>query len=513
MSNSDKIYVTSVAVATAGNVDSGKSTFIGVLVHDELDDGRGSARKKVAVHKHEETLGKTSAISTNGVVINDNAVTLVDIPGHEKYLHTATFGLTARFVDYGFLIVSPCNGITKMTKEHLALLLYHNIPMVIVVTHIDMVPRHQYDTTIKNIDMLLNKAAGGKVICIHHINDWNDHELFNKQDLTNDDKTYIEKRKTYAITNIIKSLTNLTNGKQNDYSVISISNKTGFYFDVIREIYGLLQPRPFWNIININDNKIVRYFKSKIHDSTLFKDYVPFNGTVFYIDKEFNPPGIGLVISGIARGNQIKKNGKLYLGPFGKEFYEFNVKSMHNDLRQDIQLLDDHHRGCIAIGSIKADIKRENFRKGLVAISSNLVNNICYHFDAAILLFQKSLTLKIGYTPDIHAHTIKQTARVTHIYNNTGLYTIGDNDETHIDTTTLKPGEVGVVTFKFKYRPEFLEPYTLFAFRSGEIQGIGLVLNIKLVSDDHDAKPDHLRRKNIKRTFKKPTGMLKINNK
>ena len=36
-----------VRVAVVGNVDSGKSTMIGVLTGGDLDDGRGSARKKV----------------------------------------------------------------------------------------------------------------------------------------------------------------------------------------------------------------------------------------------------------------------------------------------------------------------------------------------------------------------------------------------------------------------------------------------------------------------------------
>jgi GTPase len=36
-----------VRVAIIGNVDSGKSTMVGVLCRSMLDDGRGSARAKV----------------------------------------------------------------------------------------------------------------------------------------------------------------------------------------------------------------------------------------------------------------------------------------------------------------------------------------------------------------------------------------------------------------------------------------------------------------------------------
>jgi hypothetical protein len=52
-----------VRVAMIGNVDSGKSTLIGVLTHASLDDGRGGARKLVLKHRHEQENGRTSAVT------------------------------------------------------------------------------------------------------------------------------------------------------------------------------------------------------------------------------------------------------------------------------------------------------------------------------------------------------------------------------------------------------------------------------------------------------------------
>ena len=46
-----------VRVAVIGNVDSGKSTMVGVLTRSMLDDGRGSARSKVFKHDHEGATG------------------------------------------------------------------------------------------------------------------------------------------------------------------------------------------------------------------------------------------------------------------------------------------------------------------------------------------------------------------------------------------------------------------------------------------------------------------------
>lgn len=51
-----------VRVAVIGNVDSGKSTLVGVLSKGIMDDGRGSARLKVFNFNHEANNGRTSSI-------------------------------------------------------------------------------------------------------------------------------------------------------------------------------------------------------------------------------------------------------------------------------------------------------------------------------------------------------------------------------------------------------------------------------------------------------------------
>ena len=68
-------------IAICGNVDSGKSTFVGVLTKGVLDNGRGSVRQKVFRHKHEMDTG------LNGVeVVGMHAA--VDITAlHDTSLH------------------------------------------------------------------------------------------------------------------------------------------------------------------------------------------------------------------------------------------------------------------------------------------------------------------------------------------------------------------------------------------------------------------------------------------
>lgn len=169
-----KISSNDIRCAVIGNVDSGKSTLVGVLTKGELDDGRGSARMKVFNYTHEAANGRTSSIGqeimgfdrTDEQVMTDRShstknsawghivtnsrklVTFIDLCGHEKYLKTTMFGLVGHLPDYGMIIVGANMGVSKMTKEHLGISLALKIPFFIVVTKIDIAPPEIYEKTL-----------------------------------------------------------------------------------------------------------------------------------------------------------------------------------------------------------------------------------------------------------------------------------------------------------------------------------------------------------------------------
>lgn len=136
-------------IAVIGNVDSGKSTIVGVLTKGVMDDGRGTARKLVFNFSHEQANGRTSSIGQeimgfdkdnkqvqlervqqnknqtwNQITQNsEKVVTFLDLCGHEKYLKTTMFGLVGLMPDYAMLVVGANMGISRMTKEHLGITL------------------------------------------------------------------------------------------------------------------------------------------------------------------------------------------------------------------------------------------------------------------------------------------------------------------------------------------------------------------------------------------------------
>jgi elongation factor 1-alpha len=495
-------YVTDVAIATSGSVNAGKSSLVGVLTSGQLDNGSGRARNTVAVHAHEVATGNTSAISTRSCVLSDlttdgdpnRAMTFVDLCGHEKYFKTTSFGISGYFPDYAFLLVGATKGVVEMTSQHLRLLVSFNIPVVIIVTRIDDCPEDSYEMTCEAISEMCQEIVGKatKALFLNGMTEYNEFLLTGMTPAVQE-KMNIAEGKIYQI---------LTRDKvrQLNFPVVTISNVNGFYLDVIKRIVARLPQRNFWSSVSekgTTNNVFVKYFMSKI-DRTLLPENYSFDGSLFYIDSVYKKE-VGLIAAGILRGNTLNQHSELFIGPFGKEFHAVRIKSFHNNVKQDIATLENHHRGCIAFVPVtaKTAITREQISKGMIMISGNFVNNLCYHFRAVITIYANSLTLKNGYSPVINMSTIRQTARL-----------ILDKPLVHEQNgekveNILVAGDVAVVTFKFKIKPEFIEPYNIFIFRSGNIHGVGMVVRPIPLSEDTDAKPDPMRVKNFRRSIKK----------
>ena len=166
-------------IAVVGNVDAGKSSMLGVLVKGDLDDGRGKARVNLFRHKHEIETGRTSSVgmeimgfdTAGQVVVSDTpgrklsweeigkrsakVITFTDLAGHERYLRTTVFGLLSSSPNYCLLMVAANNGLIGMSKEHLGIALALNVPVMVVITKIDICPPQILEQTITQITRIL----------------------------------------------------------------------------------------------------------------------------------------------------------------------------------------------------------------------------------------------------------------------------------------------------------------------------------------------------------------------
>jgi GTPase len=284
----------------------------------------------------------------------------IDLAGHEKYLKTTIFGVTGMFPDYGIVVIAANTGITKLTREHIGILLYLHIPFIITITKIDMAPKEIYQNLCNQLKKLLGKNSFNKVL--YFINNDKETDDYIKHMLGNSD--------------IIP--------------IVTISNKTGVNINNLHQILYHLPKRDKWEAIE---------------------------GSIFYIDSTFLVPGIGLVVSGTNKGNTINIKQKLYLGPFlGDEFKEVTVRSIHNSLSENIEEAPSNLQSTLAIKLLnnKDNLERHNIRKGMVLVDNldKFKGFVTKKFIAQINILHHSTTIKSGYSPVIHCGPIRQCASI-----------------------------------------------------------------------------------------------------
>lgn len=432
-----------ISIVICGPVDAGKSSLVGVLTTGELDDGRGKARRNIFNHVHEQNSGQTSCISQNIIkyikknncldllstkinrkydpkivktidmceynMYGDKIVSLIDLAGHDKYLKTTVFGITGMFPDRGIIVIGANTRITKLTKEHIGIMLHTKIPFIIVITKIDMAPDGMYLDLKKNIKKLFQKNAP------HLMPQYIEDNIITKEYIDNINNDMI-------------------------IPIISVSNKNGYMIDNFhRIIYNIPQRNKFINL--------------KQH------------GTVIYLDSHFNVTGTGLVVSGTVKDGIIRLKQKMFMGPFNGKMVPIIIRSIHNNMRDNVNMIGPNIQGCFAIRFLDTVIPRNMIRKGMVIIDSidNWKNNIVKSFIANVKILHHSSALKQGYKPLIHCGPIKQIAELSFLDDN---------------TQSMKTGDSELVRFTFVKRPEFIEENMILFFRDGATKGVGQVINV-----------------------------------
>lgn len=349
-----------IRIGVLGNVDSGKSSTIGVITKDVLDDGKGYARSLVMKHPHEKESGRTSDVSQLYVQNEGNVIDFIDLAGHEKYLKTTMHGISGYLIDYAIIVINANTGIQKMTREHLGLVLSMKIPIIVIYTKIDIAPSNVMKENLKNIEQFFEKKTKSKRISI--IND----ENF-----------------------IIKSKDLVSKYKNNDYSSVplfSISNVTGL---------GINNMKSFINSLPQLTNYESRYDKPPS----------------FIIDRKYNVSGIGLVISGVLKYGFVNKGDILHLGPFNDKYIKVSVRSIHNNFRQNINTLYAGQGGCFNIKTVntKDIIRRKMIRKGTRLVSECLTYK---RFTSKVKILHHPTTITKRYQPTIHCGPVSQCARI-----------------------------------------------------------------------------------------------------
>jgi len=436
----DNIEYVDLKIGVAGNVDAGKSTTIGTLTKGVLDDGRGKARLHVFNYKHEIDSGRTSSIGhqimgfdIDGTVINSKydkqptweeivkqsskIITFYDLAGHERYLKTTIYGLTSIYPDYCLIMIGANMGLNHMTKEHISLCLTLKIPIIFIISKIDIVPQNVLDETIQKINNII-KVGAKKVP--YHI------------------------KKSEDLVGLIRNIK-----KDTIIPVIQISNVSAFNLDLLKQML---------NILPIRNNYIQNIDKP----------------VEFLIDNTYSVLGHSTIVSGVLRSGLVKVGDQLAIGPFSDSTYRtVKVRSLHCKCKNVVEA----YAGLYICISLK-NINRNEIRKGMVVVTDNTECKIVRkEFTALVHILHSPTTIKIGYQPFVHVDQIRQSVKLIHIEKLNVNTKINNIDNVDNDDNVLRTGDRANIKFVFVAKPEYIKPDMKLIFREGKVKAVGKVIN------------------------------------
>jgi selenocysteine-specific elongation factor len=115
-------------VGTAGHIDHGKTSLVKALSGVDTDRLKEEKARGISIE-----LGYAYVPLENGDVLG-----LVDVPGHEKLIHTMAAGASG--IDFALLVIAADDGVMPQTREHLAIVQLLGIRLgAIALTKIDRV--------------------------------------------------------------------------------------------------------------------------------------------------------------------------------------------------------------------------------------------------------------------------------------------------------------------------------------------------------------------------------------
>ncbi|KAI9030371.1 GTP binding protein [Hyaloraphidium curvatum] len=415
--------VLEIRIAVVGNVDAGKSTLLGVLTKDVLDDGRGKARVNLFKHKHEIETGRTSSVGleimgfdSKGTIVTPHAlgkqratweeicavsskvISFIDLAGHERYLKTTVFGMSGSDPHFVMLMVGANSGMIGMSREHLGLALCLNLPVFVVVTKTDMAPKNVLESTLKQLHKIL-KSSGCRKLPMA-VNSMDDVLLVSSN--------FVSERIC---------------------PIFQVSNVTG---------EGLPLLKAFMNVIHSNTRG--KYDASKPAE--------------FHITDTFSVPGVGTVVSGTVMSGIVHLGDTLMLGPDSTgQFVPTQVKSIQRK-RVNVPTASAGQSASFALKRVK----RKDIRKGMVMISKSADPRATREFEAEVAVLFHSTTISNKYQAMLHSSCIRQTVKIV-----------------EMDRQVLRTGDRALIRFRFIQFPEFLRPGARILLREGRTKCVGKV--------------------------------------
>ena len=372
-----------IKIGLLGEESSGKSTLIGVLVSNLLDNGKGLARTNVFRHKHEIFSGKTSSIShqilgfdENGELTNYNnieksswsqivnksykIINFYDMAGIKfNFKKNTLITLSNDYLDYLLLVISAIDGITNKTIEFLNFGFYMKLPIITIFTKIDLIKENEIKDLIIKYKNTVTKLKNGLIPIIMKNND--DIVLFSR--------------------NIHEKNINLT---------FLISN---LKWDGINLFKSFLSTLPVNNKLEDELKQIeMEKMEFDIHETLIDNNKI--------------------ILNGIVSKGKIKSKTKYYLGPNNEG--NFKIFEIEKIICKKIEVSYSYKgQYCTIIINNQNNLIKDDIKKGMVLLDMNIhpISSKIFEIELWSIDGCRQI-IKSSYQPILNIKHIRQAVRI-----------------------------------------------------------------------------------------------------
>ena len=399
-SNTKNIFQ-EIKIGTFGEESSGKSTTTSVLINNELDDGKGLMSKKNYKSQHEILCGKSLYIShlilgldNKNQPINETNldelikksskfINIYDMGGSDKAMKNTLSLISPDYIDYSLLFIDYKQGATENTKKLFSLNNSVHIPMICIITMIDLIKdqneKELLDFIEKNIKYLSTVNPNLKTLFIRNTSDVFDY---------------------------ISKLNN--NGIENYLPIICISNINGNNIELLKYLITLLPTsasRTIPLISNSFENNDFNLISSPINQ--------------FDVQEHFIVDG-KTILGGVVSKGIIKKNETYYFGPNKLGNFKFvTVESIHCK-KQEVDIIYEGQFSSLSLTGKNYDPNEVSKGMCLIGTNTTFVPRAVRKFKAEVWWIGEEQMKEIKYKcePVIIINHIRETCKIINMKQN-----------------------------------------------------------------------------------------------
>ena len=413
-----------IVVGTAGHVDHGKSTLVGSLVTGTADDGQGQTRGFLDVQPHEVERGLSADLSYAVYGFTNTETVHMDNP-HRKSDRARVVEESDRLVSFVDTV-----GHEPWLRTTIRGLVGQRLDYGLLVVAADDGPTK---TTREHLGILLAMELP-TVVAITKV-DMVDTERVAEVERAVERLLRDVGRTPFLIERhgVAAAVSELSD------SVVPILRTSAVTMTGLDDLDSMFESLP----------------KTTNHDRDDFR---------MYVDRTYSVTGVGAVASGTVESGSVEAGDELQLGPMPDgSFRDVEVRSIEMHYHR----VDRAEAGRI-VGIALKGVDEEEIERGMALLPAENDPTAVRSFEAEIMVLNHPTRIRDGYEPVVHL----QTASEAVIF--------------HPDDGQLLPGDTGIATVEFKFRPYLVEEGQRFVFREGQSKGVGTVTDVTTPTDNSE---------------------------